>query len=227
MDLSKKIYANATERITISNVTIKGEKDATSNGHIIFGAPEMFVSDVTIDKGCKKYNVFEGTQTPTKAETCPKKVIVTNVTCDNTDLTHNIMNVYTPADNAYIEVSHCKFDLNVATSNVLRLSNIGNAENVTVVFNDVDWTYENVNATDDDFKYAGLVLFQAYGSDKAATGDKSAIGTWKFVFRNCRYNGVKVTDNVPGAHSQVLYTYNVGGNKEIGDGSEFKSVSFE
>lgn len=228
MELSKKIYTKATESVTISNVSIQGEKDASSNGHIIFGSPEVYISDVVIESGCKKYNVFEGTQTPDNKETCPKKVIMKNVVCENPDLTHNVMNIYTPADDAYIEISNCSFDINVDTTNVLRLSNIGNAKNVRVVFNNVDWTYENVNATDEDFKYAGLVLFQAYGADQSAQGDLSALKTWKFVFKNCRYDGKKVSENKLGAHDQVLYTYAIGGVKDTTDGSEaFGEILFE
>ncbi len=41
--------------------------------------------------------------------------------------------------------------------------------------------------------------------------------TWTFNFKNCKYNGVKVTANNFGEHSQVFYLYNVGGDNNIKD----------
>ena len=41
--------------------------------------------------------------------------------------------------------------------------------------------------------------------------------TWRFNFKNCKYNGVTVNTNNFGEHNQVFYLYNVGNTKAITD----------
>ena len=139
-------------------------------------------------------------------------------------MTHNVVNVYTPANNAVINIKDSTFNLDVDNSNVLRLSNYMNSENVTVNFENVNWTYENADAS--DWKWAGLVIYQPAGADVALTGDTSKLATWKFNFTNCKYNDVVVDANNFGAHNQVIYAYNIGGTKAVTDLSEIATVTF-
>lgn len=43
--------------------------------------------------------------------------------------------------------------------------------------------------------------------------------TWKFNFKNCKYNGVKVNANNFGQRNQVFYLYCVGTSGSIKDAS--------
>lgn len=86
---------------------------------------------------------------------------------------------------------------------------------VTVTFENVEWTYENADGS--DWGWAGLVIYQPSASDVALGGDLSKVKTWKFIFKNCRYNGQKVLANGFGTHSQVVYFYNIGNSGTIID----------
>jgi hypothetical protein len=98
------------------------------------------------------------------------------------------------------------------------LSNLSNAQNVTVEFENIDWTYENTpNIASADWGWAGLIIYQPFSTDAGAAGDLTAMQTWNFKFKNCRYNGVKVTENNFGEHNQVFYLYNVGNTRAITD----------
>ena len=101
-------------------------------------------------------------------------------------------------------------------SNILRVSNYGNVTGVTVNFENIEWTYEN-GLTFDDWRWAGLVIYQPASTDTGLSSDLTAMKTWKFNFNNCKYNGVKVTANNFGEHSQVFYMYNVGNDRSIID----------
>ena len=128
-------------------------------------------------------------------------------------LKHNVLSFYAPNDGAQIIIKNSKFSLNPETSNVLRISNILNAKNVEITFENIDWTYEGVNTT--DFDWAGLMIYQAFGADVALQGDVSNLETWTIKFNNCTYNGEPIEGNNPGEHSQVMYTYNIGGHNEF------------
>jgi hypothetical protein len=92
---------------------------------------------------------------------------------------------------------------------VLRLSNINNASDVEVVFENVNVTYDN----DSEKSYAGFVIYQAFGTDEAykADGDLTRLKSWKFTFKNCKLNDKKVTEVNFGKLYQVAYGYNIGG----------------
>lgn len=143
-----------------------------------------------------------------------EKVTAERFDIDCPSLTHNIINIYTPHDNAEIVIKDSKFNLTVDNSNVLRLANYMNAENVTVTFENCEWTYEN-GLTKNDWRWAGLVIYQPASADIALGGDLSKIRTWKFNFVNCKYNGQKVTGNNFGEHSQVFYLYNIGNTGNV------------
>ena len=92
----------------------------------------------------------------------------------------------------------------------MRLSNIGDAKNVTITFKNIDWTYETKEYTEEDKQYAGLIIFQPWPSDADSaykSKDLTSIKTWKFIFDNCRYNGQKITENIFGNISQAIYGY--------------------
>ena len=154
-------------------------------------------------------------------------ILVDNINIDCPSLTHNIVNVYTPANGAEIVVRNSKFNLTVDNSNVLRLANYLNAENVSVIFENVEWNYEN-GLSFNDWGWAGLVIYQPAMSDVALAGEATKLKTWNFKFRNCRYNGQKITANNFGEHSQVLYLYNFGGDGVVSDPSlKELNVEFE
>ena len=204
------ITLDAIDDVNVSGLTVGGEK-GSGNGKINYATNVISIDSVDINPGCTVYNVFEGSQDG-NTEHCIDKFTAKNITVNDTDLQHNVFNIYQLNDNAEIEISDSYFNLDVANSNVLRLSNITNAKNVTITFNNVDLTYEEKGYSEDDIKWAGLVIYQAYGSDVAFTGDTTNTQTWAFNFVNCRYNGKKLTQNSVGTIEQLIYQYKVGGN---------------
>ena len=216
VEVNQTVTVKATEKITFDNITIAGEK-GVSNGKITYAAKTVELKNITAKDGSTLYNAFEGYQSTTDDNYSGlQKMCAENLDIDCPSLTHNIINVYTPANGAEIVVKNSKFNLTVDNSNALRLSNYLNAENVTVTFENCDWTYEN-GVSFNDWSWAGLVIYQPASADIALNGDLSKIQTWTFVFKNCRYNGEKVTENNFGEHNQVLYLYNVGRNNKVDD----------
>ena len=203
---TEQLVLNAIQKVYIEDLGIDGGKVtvANTNAKVYVDCEELIVKDSEIKNGCTAYNVFEQRQTP---KYILKNVKADNLVCNDTALTHNPFSLYNFADNATVLIQNSVFDFNVDNSNVIRLSNYTNAENVTVHFKNVDWNYENGAGT--DFSWAGLVIYQPAGKDNALTGDVAALKTWKFVFENCRYNGVKVDAINFGEHNQVIYLYNV------------------
>ena len=212
-EVSQNITIKATETLTLDNIVVAGEQGG-SNGKIIYAAKELHLQNIKAEENATLYNAFEGAQATDANYTGIEKVVAENLDIDCPSLKHNIINVYTPKDGAEIIIRNSKFNLTVDNSNILRLSNYLNAENVTIIFENIDWTYEN-SLTQQAWAYAGLAIYQPAASDVALTGDTSKIATWKFIIRNCRYNGVKVTENNFGEHSQAVYLYNIGGNNKV------------
>lgn len=222
------IYTNANENIKMDNVEVSGDKGST-NGKINISAPQVSISNVSVEEGSTVYNVFEGSQTNPM-----DKFEVDGVTCNDRSLQHNIFNIYNVNDNAVIDIKNVDANLDVDNSNVLRISNLSNATNVTINMENVNWNYEpegegNRNAP--NFDYAGLIIYQPFGTDEGVTeGGLAAMKTWKFNFKNCKYNGVVVVDNNMGEHNQVMYCYGVDGNKvkdpvELGLNLNFNTTS--
>ena len=219
---NKQIFLSAEQSIIVDGVEITGTKGST-NGYINYSAPIIEVSNLSIANGSTAYNVFEGDQTNQNLEV----LNANNITVDNPSLKHNVFNVYKPQDDAVISIHDSKFNLTVDNSNVLRLANYGNATDVTVVFENIEWTYEN-SITTDDWRWAGLVIYQPANGDIGLSGDLTAMKTWTFKFKNCKYNGKKVTSNNFGEHNQVFFLYNVGNNRSIKDAvAEGMNVTFE
>lgn len=210
-DNDNDIFLYAADSINVENMEISGDKGAT-NGKIQYSAKEITIKNLSIANGSEAYNVFEGDQTNQNLE----KLNAQYITVDNPSLTHNVFNVYKPKDDCVISIKDSSFNLTVDNSNILRVSNTANATGVTVNFENVEWTYEN-GLSFDDWRLAGLVIYQPYSTDAGISSNLDYMKTWTFNFKNCKYNGVKVTANNFNEHSQVFYLYNVGDNRSIID----------
>lgn len=217
-----QIFLSAEQSIVVDGVEITGTKGST-NGYINYSAPIIEVSNLSIANGSTAYNVFEGDQANQNLEVLD----ASDITVDNPSLAHNVFNVYKPQNDAVISIRDSKFNLTVDNSNVLRVANYGNATGVTVVFENIEWTYEN-SITTSNWAWAGLVIYQPSSGDIGLSGDLTAMKTWMFKFKNCKYNGKKVTSNNFGQHNQVFFLYNVGNDRSIKDAVvEGINVSFE
>ncbi len=220
------IRVNANESASMVATNITGTR-GSGNGRVLYATPKMTIDGVTVAEGSTMYNVFEGSQDKQEAHLV-NEFEAKNVTVDNPSLSHNVFNIYQVADNATIKVSNSYFNLDVANSNVMRLSNITNAENVNVVFENVDWTYENRDTTNaSNNAWAGLVIIQPYGTDMAHNGDTSKHQTWNMTFRNCRYNGELVDANNFGTIKQVAYFYDLNKSGGTSDVVGTLNVTFE
>ena len=222
VNANKQIYLHASDSVNVDGMEITGTKGST-NGYVLYSAPEINVSNLSIANGSTAYNVFEGDQTNQNLDSLNAQYI----TVDNPSLAHNVFNVYKPKDNAVINISDSKFNLTVDNSNALRIANYANATGVTVNFENIDWTYEN-GLTSNDWRWAGLIIYQPASTDAGLAGNLDYMKTWKFNFKNCKYNGVKVTANNFGEHNQVFYLYNVNNDRSIKDAVEYgMDVTFE
>lgn len=211
VEAAQQVNIAAVESIALDGVEVTGDK-GSSNGYFLVDAPKVDVSNITIADGAKPYNVFEEVGAGTDSFNA------SNVKVNDVALKHNVFNIYRPNDDAVINISDVNLNLNVNNSNALRLANYKNATSVTVNFENVSWTYENTpNKDAADWGWAGLVIYQPATTDVALGGDLSKIQTWTFNFKNCKYNGVKVTENNFGKKNQVFYLYNVGGSGAITD----------
>ena len=203
----------ANESIVLDDVDVTGNK-GTSNGFLLLNAPSVEVSNVTVADGAKPYNVFEQTGSGKKLESFS----ASNIKVDDVALKHNVFNVYNVENDAEINITDGRFNLDVNNSNILRLANYANATGVTVNLENIEWTYENTpNKDAADWDWAGIIIYQPAGADVALSGDLTAMKTWKFNFKNCKYNGVKVTENNFGEKNQVFYLYNINKTGAITD----------
>lgn len=214
-EVDTNVVLKALNAITLDNVTIAGGK-GDSNGKIIYAAKTLNLKNIKANENATLYNAFEGAQRSDADYDGVHKIVAENLDIDCPSLTHNILNVYTPANGAEIIIKNSKFNLTVDKSNILRLANYLNAENVKVTFENCEWNYEN-SLTQSAWAYAGLVIYQPASTDVALGGDVSKFKTWSFEFKNCKYNGEKVTSNNFGEHNQVIYMYNVGGSGKVED----------
>ena len=222
VEAAQQVNLAAVESITLDDVDVTGDK-GSSNGYFLVDAPQVEVSNITVADGSKAYNVFEEVGAGTDSFSA------SNVKVDDVALKHNVFNIYRPNNDAVINISDVNLNLNVNNSNALRLANYKNATGVTVNFENVAWTYENTpNKDAADWDWAGLIIYQPASTDIALGGDLTAMKTWKFNFKNCKYNGVKVDANNFGEHNQVFYLYNVGNDGSIKDAvAEGFDVTFE
>ena len=222
VNANEQIYLYASDNIVVDGMEITGDKGST-NGYVLYSAKDIEISNLSIKNGSTAYNVFEGDQTTQNLE----KLDASNIVVDNPSLTHNVFNVYKPKDDAVINIKDSKFNLTVDNSNVLRISNTANATGVTINFENIEWNYEN-GLSFNDWRWAGLIIYQPYSTDSGLSGDLTAMKTWRFNFKNCKYNGVKVNANNFGEHNQVFYLYCVGTSGSIKDAvAEGLTLSFE
>ena len=221
VEAAQQVNLAAVESITLDNVEVTGDK-GSSNGYFLVNAPKVDVSNITVADGSKAYNVFEEVGAGTDSFSA------SNVKVDDVALKHNVFNIYRPNNDAVINISDVNLNLNVNNSNTLRLSNYKNATGVTVNFENVAWTYENTpNKEAADWGWAGLIIYQPAIADSGLSGDLTAMKTWTFNFKNCKYNGVKVDANNFGEHNQVFYLYNVGNDGSIKDAkAEGMNITF-
>lgn len=213
VDANNQIYLYATDNIVVDGMEVTGDKGST-NGYVHYSAKDIEISNLSIANGSTAYNVFEGDQKNQNL----KVLNASNVMVDNPSLTHNVFNVYKPQNDAVINIKDSRFNLTVDNSNVLRISNTSNASGVTVNFENIEWNYEN-GLSFNDWRWAGLIIYQPYSTDSGLSGDLTAMKTWKFNFKNCKYNGVKVNANNFGQHNQVFYLYCVGTSGSVKDAS--------
>ena len=213
VDANNQIYLYATDNIVVDGMEVTGDKGST-NGYVFYSAKDIEISNLSIANGSTAYNVFEGDQTNQNL----KVLNASNVMVDNPSLTHNVFNVYKPQNDAVINIKDSRFNLTVDNSNVLRISNTSNATGVTVNFENIEWNYEN-GLSFNDWRWAGLIIYQPYSTDSGLSGDLKAMKTRKFNFKNCKYNGVKVNANNFGQHNQVFYLYCVGTSGSVKDAS--------
>lgn len=211
VEAAQQVNLAAVESIALDGVEVTGDK-GSSNGYFLVDAPKVDVSNITIADGAKPYNVFEEVGAGTDSFNA------SNVKVNDVALAHNVFNIYRPNNDAVINISDVNLNLNVNNSNALRLANYKNATGVTVNFENVSWTYENTpNIESADWGWAGLIIYQPASSDVALSGDLSKVQTWTFNFKNCKYNGAKVTENNFGKHNQVFYLYNINKTGAITD----------
>ena len=213
IEAASQVSLTANDSIVLDDVDVTGDK-GSSNAFVLLNSPAIEVSNITVEDGAKPYNVFEQTGSGIKLDAFN----ASNIKVDDVSLKHNVFNIYNVEDDAVINISDGTFNLNVNNSNILRLANYTNATGVTVNFENIEWTYENTpNAASADWSWAGIIIYQPASGDVALTNDLSKIQTWVFNFKNCRYNGVKVTENNFGEKNQVFYLYNVGNTGAVTD----------
>lgn len=179
--------AAADGTLYLCNAMITGGK-GTGNAFIPFNAAKVVISNVIIQglySNNKIYNVFEqsGEQTPIESLT------VTNLTVDGTNITHNFINAYTFAENAVVTVKDSDFDI-YADNNIARFANRQIKENITINFENINWSYDETSSSYDK-KWASIVLFQNWNSEDYKL---AAFTGMKFNFTDCYYKGTKVTE---------------------------------
>lgn len=212
IEAASQVSLAANESIALDTIEVTGNK-GTSNAFVALNAPSVEISNATVADGAKPYNVFEQVGSSNL-----DSFNASNVKVDDVALKHNVFNIYRVNNDAVINISDVNLNLDVNNSNALRLANYTNATGVTVNFENVAWTYENTpNVESADFGWAGLIIYQPASSDVALSGDLSNVQTWTFNFKNCKYNGEKVTANNFGEKNQVFYLYNIGGSGAVSD----------
>lgn len=213
IDAANQVSLSANEAIVLDDVNVTGDK-GSSNAFVLLNAPSVEVSNITVADGAKPYNVFEQTSSGNKLDS----FAASNVKVDDISLKHNVFNIYNIENDAEINITDGKFNLDVNNSNILRLANYTNATGVTVNFENIEWTYENTpNKDAADWSWAGIIIYQPHSTDAALSGDLSKLQTWTFNFKNCKYNSAKVSANNFGEKNQVFYLYNIGGSGNVSD----------
>jgi hypothetical protein len=197
-------FASATGDILYANlVTVDADNGPARDGnaYLKLNAQDVTLKNVTINESEVPYNYFEQT-TKTPLET----LTIENLTAIGTLKNHNFVSLYNLADGATITFRNC--DLSFTSENALvRFANYLNADNVNVVFENCKWVFSQEIA-ESDYQYCGLMILQPASTDVAKNGaDLSHYKTWHFTFRDCYYDGEKITDLGIGTIHQLITAF--------------------
>ena len=172
---STAIRVTAAEDIVISDNTISGELDAETSHAMV----SIDTNETVVVKNCTSsllgYNGLEiGLN-----NTAPKRIIIKD--CEfGGELSNNAISIFATANNCVVTIENCHF---TSVSNVLRLSNRTNANNVTINFVNCSWDH-----LDSDTEIKGVVICQDYTSaSKAETIEANRFGDNKIAisFTDC------------------------------------------
>lgn len=223
-EVVSKMTNGTIPSLEVANKVIMDAQKSDKNIWMPIDAKEVILNNIyaqaSVDNGA--YNLFEQ---PQSTKEPISQFEANEVKISGANLMHNVFSLYNLAEGAVIVVRNSTFDLNVSKSNVLRLSNYLNVDNVKVIFENVNWTYENAPYTEEDLAWAGLVIYQPASTDSALNGDLSHLSTWLFEFRNCKYNGRLITENEFGKISNAIYLYNIN-NSKASEAPEGLNISF-
>lgn len=168
---------DATGKLVINNVTVDNSdgslaKTSTSsnsvlkvsNGHcesIVLKQMKMKATDTAAGK-----NLYNGVEF-WAGSTC-KNILIEKCAFLGS-YTHNAINIYSCANNAVITVKDCYFDNFNKDGNILRLSNINNATNVHIIFDNCVFDHWDGDSLEEGNTnaYAGFCLCQDYTSKTA------------------------------------------------------------
>lgn len=161
--------------VTIDGLTTTGSiTQSVSNAALIVSTN----NDVVITNGNIGQSGYNSIEIGL-VNSAPKSILIKD--CDFTgNMSNNAISIYATADNAIITIENCHFS---SVSNVLRLSNRTNANNVTVNFVNCSWDH-----LDSDTAWKGVVICQDYTSvSKAEVIEANRFGNNKIAisFTDC------------------------------------------
>lgn len=194
------IIEKSENEYNVNNASIETSKIGNTHAAILFddeNIDSLNINNVYVKtkEGSTTYNVFEQACSSSVAKL--KNLNVNNLTIDGTNITHNFLNFYNIDDNATLSISNSTFDIKM-DNEILRLANISKTKNVTVIFDNIDWKYDETYNQKDLCDWCAIVLYQSAlgGTNRIEMKEEiDCLKTWNFIFKNCRYNGVKVTSN--------------------------------
>lgn len=172
---STAIRIAAAEDIVITDNNISGELDKDISHAMV----SIDTNETVVVKNCSSsllgYNGLEiGLN-----NTAPKRIIIKD--CEfGGELSNNAISIFATADNCVVTIENCHF---TSVSNVLRLSNRTNANNVTINFVNCSWDHLDSNT-----ECKGVVICQDYTSaSKAETIEANRFGDNKIAisFTDC------------------------------------------
>lgn len=172
---STSIRITADEDIVITDNNISGELDKDISHAMV----SIDTNETVVVKNCSSsllgYNGLEiGLN-----NTAPKRIIIKD--CEfGGELSNNAISIFATADDCVVTIENCHF---TSVSNVLRLSNRTNANNVTINFVNCSWDH-----LDSDTEIKGVVICQDYTSaSKAEAIEANRFGNNKVAisFTDC------------------------------------------
>lgn len=172
---STAIRIAAAEDIVITDNNISGELDKDISHAMV----SIDTNETVVVKNCSSsllgYNGLEiGLN-----NTAPKRIIIKD--CEfGGELSNNAISIFATANNCVVTIENCHF---TSVSNVLRLSNRTNANNVTINFVNCSWDHLDSNT-----EIKGVVICQDYTSaSRAETIEANRFGDNKIAisFTDC------------------------------------------